>query len=415
MSDFPEYKEQVGACSACGNSPTNHFVTYYVSTFSIWQGVMVHALSHRRLFRFVDRLLHRFSHALDAFNFRLWHTLGVVRYGTDPSHAKSYRSQVVWEEALRRGILMEQLIFLGMHTDIYRAHVGAWAYFESLPIPHHLEQSALQWIDDKLLLYRTLESEGIPVPSSVSVTNVRSARAAFAQLQGMVVVKPRSGSRGRHTTTRIATEEEVVSAFHSAQKLCRYVLISRHVQGSVCRATMVAGGLVGFFKAHPPVVVGDGVSTVRALIASRNASKPERVQDIVLSPEHEQFLARQGFSPESVPHAGARVELSHRTGRLFGGETRELVATVHPALKNHLERAAQVLHVPVVGFDLIIKNPEQDPDTQKWGIIEANSLPFIDLHYLPLHGTPSNVAAHVWDLWKLDTKKPTNSTVRELA
>jgi cyanophycin synthetase len=72
---------------------------------------------------------------------------------------------------------------------------------------------------------------------------------------------------------------------------------------------------------------------------------------------------------------------------------------VHPKLREYLERAAAALGVPIVGFDLIIKDPEGDPEIQEWGIIEANSLPFIDLHYLPLHGEPSNVAAHVWDLW----------------
>jgi D-alanine-D-alanine ligase-like ATP-grasp enzyme len=94
------------------------------------------------------------------------------------------------------------------------------------------------------------------------------------------------------------------------------------------------------------------------------------------------------------------VPLTHRTGRLFGGETRELLASVHPKLRDTLERAVRTLDVPVVGLDVIIKDPEADPDTQTWGIIEANSLPFIDLHYLPLYGTPSNPAAQVWDLWK---------------
>jgi D-alanine-D-alanine ligase-like ATP-grasp enzyme len=65
----------------------------------------------------------------------------------------------------------------------------------------------------------------------------------------------------------------------------------------------------------------------------------------------------------------------------------------------YMEKAGVVLGAPVVGFDVIIENPTEDPDTVRWGIIEANSLPFIDLHYLPLHGTPSNPASAVWDLW----------------
>ncbi|MEK7509793.1 MAG: hypothetical protein AAB605_03715 [Patescibacteria group bacterium] len=402
-------------CQACGNSPTNHVITYCSATIDIWQGMIVRALSHYRFFRPLDHFVRRFSHALERFNFRLWHRLGLINYNSDPTRAKTYRSQVVWEEARRRGIPMEQLVFWGAYTDIYRAHMGEWIYFESLPIPHHLEQSALQWIDDKLLLYRILHSEGIPVPSSVSVTSARGACAAFAQLQGMIVVKPRSGSRGRHTTTRIATEEEVVSAFRSAQRLCRYVLISRHLQGSVCRGTVVNGKLVGFFQADPARVTGDGVSTIQELVRMKNTSRHERVHELILNEGHADFVRRLGYRFDSVIEKGKVIDLSHWTGRILGGETRELLETVHPALKAHLERAAQVLQVPVVGFDLIIENPEAHPDTQEWGIIEANSLPFIDLHYLPLYGTPSNVASHVWDLWNLGEGKRPSSTAAQPA
>ena len=57
----------------------------------------------------------------------------------------------------------------------------------------------------------------------------------------------------------------------------------------------------------------------------------------------------------------------------------------------------EVLKLPIVGFDIIIPDPKTDPDGQRWGILEANSLPFIELHYSPLQGTPSRVAADVWD------------------
>jgi D-alanine-D-alanine ligase-like ATP-grasp enzyme len=166
----------------------------------------------------------------------------------------------------------------------------------------------------------------------------------------------------------------------------------------------VNGTLVGFFQGDPPRVVGDGKRTIRELIAKQNVGKHDRVQEIVVREEHELFLARQGYTLDSALTTGARIDLTHRTGRLFGGETRELLNTVHPSMRAYLERAARILQTPVVGIDLIIEDPVSDPDTQRWGIIEANSLPYIDLHYLPLYGEPSNVASAVWDLWK---EKPT--------
>jgi hypothetical protein len=52
----------------------------------------------------------------------------------------------------------------------------------------------------------------------------------------------------------------------------------------------------------------------------------------------------------------------------------------------------------ILGFDFITPSVEVDPDTVRWGIIECNSVPFINLHHDPLIGDPVNVAAKVWDL-----------------
>jgi len=396
-----EYKEHVGACKACGNSPVNHRATYLMATASIWQGNAEIRFNRFPLFSRIERALRRVFLSIDAFNYRLFGKMGVIRFSTEVTKAKSYRSQVIWEEAKRRGIRMEQMLFLGRYTDMYRALIdGRWVFFESLPVPARLHQGAYGWIDDKVLLNTMLRKGGIPMPRAFGVRSEAEALEAFKTCDGFVVTKPQSGSRGRHTTTFIRDEEMLRKGFRSAQMLCRYVCVTEHLRGSVCRGTAIAGRLAGFFQADPPRVVGDGVSTISGLIAKKNATKPDRVEDIILTGEHEAFLGRQGLSGGSVPASGERIDLSHRTGRLFGGETRELLQSVHPKLKTYLEKAATTLGVPVVGFDLIIENPEADPDTQKWGIIEANSLPFIDLHYLPLHGTPSNVAAAVWDLWE---------------
>jgi len=389
---FHEYRERAGACPDCGNSPVNHFESYCSHTLSVWisafsgSGVSPVARASRFLARIVE-----------PFIFRSLAALPMTAFSRDPSRAVTYRSQVVWEEAARRGIDMEQVIFFGKPTELYRARLdGAWRYFQSLPLFSSVD-AAVDWVDDKFRLKVELARAGIPAPRALSVASESAAQRALDTIGTPVVVKPREGSRGRHTTVNVRTRAQMTEAFRSAQQLCRYVVIERYLSGSVCRGTVVGGTLSGFFQAQPPKVVGDGTSTVRALIAQQNASKPERVGDIVLSSEHERFLARLGYTADSVLPLGTVVSLTHRTGRLFGGRTRELLGSEHKKLRAYLERAAKLLGSPVVGFDLIIPDPEQDPDLQEWGIIEANSLPYIDLHYLPLEGEPSIVARDVWD------------------
>ena len=82
-----------------------------------------------------------------------------------------------------------------------------------------------------------------------------------------------------------------------------------------------------------------------------------------------------------------------------------MLPEVHPKMHDIFKKAGVAIQASIVGFDLIIEHPTEDPDTQKWGIIEANSLPFIDLHYFALEGTPNNIAIPIWDLWEAKYKK----------
>ncbi|MBV9159553.1 MAG: ATP-grasp domain-containing protein [Candidatus Kaiserbacteria bacterium] len=392
-----EYKEAPGACADCGNSPVNHLETYLSHSLGMIFAADSDPRERGKIVGAIDRLVV----ALDPLVYRFFAALPGARFAHDPVKSATYRSQVIWEEARRRGIEMEQLVLIGKHTDIYRARIdGAWRYFQSLPVPPQLEYPSYGWIDDKIALKRALASAGIDVPRFASVSTLSDARDAFAAIGAPAVVKPRAGSRGRHTTVNVRELEELERAFESAQKLCRYVAIEEYIEGSVCRGTVIGGKLAGFFEARAPRVVGDGLSSIEVLIQKANHTRPERVQDIVLTDESLRFLARSGRTPDFVPALGEIVPLSHRTGRLFGGYTRELFGKEHGKLRQYLERAAKAVGAPVVGFDLIIADPERDPDGQKWGIIEGNSLPYIDLHYLPLEGTPSNTAAAVWDLWE---------------
>lgn len=401
MSDAAELKERKGGCVWCGNSPVDHQSTYLFQSISAVISTGDYKMRNVGAYKFFIRALEEFAQMLARYFLTLGALLGIVRYGDVVEKARSYRSQVVWEEARERGILMQQVIVGRFHMDAYRAFVrGSWRYFISLPFPPHLATTRL-WFDDKHLLKTHLRKEGIPVPGSGVALTKRHARALFKELKAPLVVKPCLGSRGRHTTTNVTHEETLMQAFSQARKLCAHVSIEEELQGSVCRGTVIGGVLRGFLEASPTHIVGDGVHTIAERVAEKNKTRSERMSEIEVTEEVERFLERNSLSLASVPHEGEVVVLTHRTGRLFGGETRELLDTVHPKLKRFLEDAARALDVPIVGFDLIIQNPEVDPDSQKWGIIEANTLPFIDLHYLPLKGRPSKTAKAVWDLWDI--------------
>ena len=64
-----------------------------------------------------------------------------------------------------------------------------------------------------------------------------------------------------------------------------------------------------------------------------------------------------------------------------------------------LKHVGRFLKDPLVGVDFIIGDVTKSWKEEKHcGIIECNSLPFIDLHHYVMFGKPQNVAGKLWDL-----------------
>lgn len=336
--------------------------------------------------------------------------LGVWNFHEDIKKARSDRSKVIWEEAQNRKIRMQGISIWGKPIEQYRAHInGKWRYFESLPIPPRYNQHAFTWIDDKAKLRAHLQKNNIPVAHGGYAKTFNEALQIFKTGTPPFIVKPRTGSRGRHTTTHIYTEKELKQAFDIAKQLCYSVIVEEHLQGSVYRGTYINGEVVGVLRGDVAHIVGDGKSSVRELIAKKNSSKHEQVSNVTITPKLKDFLARQQLSLSTILKRGQKVQLSEKIGVEYGGFKAEMLSQTHPKIIKYLKKAGDSIGCIVVGFDFIINDVTKDPDTQKWGIIEANSLPFIDLHHAPLEGEPINVAAKIWNLWTLPQRISTKT------
>lgn len=398
-------KKTVSICSACGTSPMNHHLLFTLSVMEETLGKVAdkffsftYGPKWDKLASLIEKLLYLFFSAV-----------GVVRFDTDIEKASTGRSKLIWEEAQKRSIPMEQVVMFGKHIEFYRAKIKEeknikkkWFYFHSLPIPPSLLQTGYQWLDDKFILFEKLSEGGVTVPGAKKILTLANAEKAFQQLSKPVILKPQYGSRGRHTTTNINTLEELKKAFSLARQITLYMVMQEHLFGSVYRATIINNELVGFFRADPPQIIGDNIKTINDLIREKNQTRNPRLSEILINEDLISFLKRQGYTLESVQKKDQIINISAKTGRMYGGYTQEMLSEIHPKMHKILKRAAEIVEAPVVGFDLIIEDPTKDPEIQRWGIIECNSLPFIDLHYFALEGPQINLAKNIWDLW---TKK----------
>ncbi|MES2315618.1 MAG: hypothetical protein V4486_02680 [Patescibacteria group bacterium] len=399
MDSSPEPRHVISACIYCGDAPIPHKLFYVVSLFGTrLDSHILKVTKHAPGFLkdFVDFLLNSFFNILIFFK--------LARLSDDIDKVKTFRSRVIWEEARKRGIDMRQVIMFGRPVDQYHVKIsGKNEYFNSLPIPQRLLRIKKNW-DDKFVLKEELARAGVPVPAYVQfpVFLPHNIDKIFSKLNKPLIVKPRVGSRGRHTTTNIHTKEELGAGIDVAKQICAFLVVEEHLVGDVCRATFVNGELMGFYRGGAPFVIGDGKQTVRQLIMEKDINRPARVEKVSMGKEIEDHVKRSGYGLDEILPFHIRLPLTYRTGRFYGGETKEMLDELHPSYIPILKRAAAVVDLPVIGFDVIVPDPRADADTQKWGIIECNTLPFIDLHYYALEGKPKNIAGAIWDLWDVN-------------
>jgi cyanophycin synthetase len=381
-------------CLACGNNQTSHIQSWLSQTSSVFTAPIHTWLAKSFLASLAAYIT---SPLLKSFIW-LYSTVGVLKINTDPTKTVNQRGKVLWQEAVARGIPMHNFYAFGKLVDLYGATVkGKKIYFNGLPRPLRTPNNSEWWLDDKYLLKTLLQKANVPVARGGAFSSYEPLLKKFRELEKPVIIKPRLGSRGRHTTTHITSEQELKKAFESAKQLCHWVILEEHLVGSVYRGTIINGTLAGVLRGDPPRVIGDGIHTISELVVLKNQNKHAEVKDVVLSQEHVNFLSRLGLTTTNILPAGKTIDLIEKIGVNYGGCAAEVTSSTHPETIQILEKAAAVVGDPVIGFDFIIPDISKNPHEQKWGIIECNGLPFINLHYDPIEGEDNNVAKPLWD------------------
>jgi cyanophycin synthetase len=273
--------------------------------------------------------------------------------------------------------------------------------FDILPRISTKPSSSVEWMDDKAIMRQKFKEADLPIARGGYASKFDEALKIFESIHGTVIAKPRTGSRSRHTTTYITTPEVLQVAFNKAKQLSPWVVIEEQLLGMVYRVKLIGGKMVAVMRREPPYVIGDGVHTLEQLIGEENkhpARQGPVFHHIVLDAEGEGELQRQKLTLTSIPEKDRLVVLGQKIGRSSGGSTTDVTTQVHPENKKLFERIGAFLDDPLVGIDFIIEDMSRPWQEQMpCGVIECNSLPFIDLHHFPMRGEVQNVAGALWD------------------
>jgi cyanophycin synthetase len=256
---------------------------------------------------------------------------------------------------------------------------------------------------DKDLTKKLLHSAGVPVPLGRPVTDVEDAWAATQEIGLPVVVKPQDGNQGKGVTVGITDRAHLELAYRAAAEYGS-VMVERYLPGHDFRLLVVGDRLVAAARRDPPLVVGDGVQTVRELVAEVNQD-PRRgeghgtsLTKIRIDAIAEARLAAQNLTADSVPAKGQRVVLRNNANLSTGGTATDVTDSVHPEVAARAIEAAQTVGLDICGVDVVCESVIKPLEEQHGGIVEVNAAPGLRMHISPSFGKGRDVGKAVIDL-----------------
>ena len=256
---------------------------------------------------------------------------------------------------------------------------------------------------DKDLTKQLLHAAGVPVPLGRPVDSVDEAWQVAQEIGLPVVVKPQDGNQGKGVTVNITERAAFDAAYETAERYGT-VMVEKFLPGHDYRLLVVGHKLVAAARREPPLVVGDGVHTVRQLVEQVNAD-PRRGEGHATSLTKIRFddiavgrLHAQGLEPESVPEKGRRVILRNNANLSTGGTATDVTDDVHPEVAARVVAAARMVGLDICGVDVVCESVLRPLEEQNGGIVEVNAAPGLRMHLTPSFGKGRDVGQAVIDL-----------------
>jgi cyanophycin synthetase len=242
----------------------------------------------------------------------------------------------------------------------------------------------------------------VPVPIGRPAKNLEDAWQIAISIGLPIVVKPQDGNQGKGVTVNIVERELFNQAYETAARYGE-VLVEKFLPGSDYRLLVVGNKLVAAARREPPLVVGDGIHTVKELVDKVNAD-PRRGDGHSTSLTKIKFdviaiarLKLQDMEPSSVPEKGRRVILRNNANLSTGGTATDVTDDVHAEVAARVVVAAQMVGVDVCGVDVVCESVLKPLEEQNGGIVEVNAAPGLRMHISPSFGKGRNVGKAIID------------------
>lgn len=284
-------------------------------------------------------------------------------------------AMIIVNEARRRGIRVD---VLDEEDNYFRLSQGARSIVCRESLSELTSAVAMSRCSDKQTTHRLLARADLRVPAQ-AVAGRPADNQAFLKEHHKLVVKPAIGEQGMGIVMDVTTKNELAAAIEHASHFGDKVLLEEMVSGEDLRVIVIDFKVVAAAVRRPPSVAGDGKYSILELVKKQSRRREKATQGeskIPLDEELKRTVENAGYTLDDVLSEGQRLTVRKTANLHTGGTIHDVTDQLHPTLAEAARKASQVLDIPVVGLDFMVKSPMQ-PD---YYIIEANERPGLANH-----------------------------------
>jgi len=299
----------------------------------------------------------------------------ILFIGSPPETRTNPYAKIIINEARRRGIGVE---IIDEESGYFNLTFGGRSLVCHESLSEITSAIAFNICSDKTMTRRLLCQYNLSCPDQM-VAGDKSQNESFFKKYERIVVKPAVGEQGKGITINPQTVADLHNAVRNAKQVYEQVLLEEFIEGEDLRIIVINFEVIAAAIRQPAQIVGDNKSTVKNLLikqSRRRASATGNESRIPIDDETERCVREKGYTFDSVLPLGEVVPARKTANLHTGGTITDVTSDLHPALAQAAIMAAEIINIPVVGFDFIVDSPEKP----NYKIIEANERPGLANH-----------------------------------
>jgi cyanophycin synthetase len=227
---------------------------------------------------------------------------------------------------------------------------------------------AIKLTSDKRLTNKLLSQHRLPVCKFYIWNKQLSIDENINQmnkhLHFPIVIKYALGEKGNYIYTDIHNNEQALKKINYLIDNNKAILIEEQAIGNKYRIFVLNNEIIYISKDNPPIIKGDGKSTILELIKN---------YPIFIKNYHEDLIKSQGYSLNSILDIGKEIKVTNVINVSNGADQEYIsIESVHPMNIDLFKQTNKLLNLNLSGIDFI-STSLSIPNNGK--IIEVNSFP----------------------------------------